>query len=106
MDWDKYFTSNSNDNTTSAHLQCRELAHVMVAAGVRHAVLSPGSRNAPLIIALAREPRIAKWVVTDERSAAFVAVGMAQRLQQPVMIACTSGSALLDYAPAIDDLLH
>lgn len=106
MDWDKYFTSNSNDNTTSAHLQCRELAHVMVAAGVRHAVLSPGSRNAPLIIALAREPRIAKWVVTDERSAAFVAVGMAQRLQQPVMIACTSGSALLDYAPAIAEAYY
>ena len=87
--------------TTSAHVQCREIVEIMIAAGVRHAVVSPGSRNAPLLIALAREPRISKWVITDERSAAFAAIGIAQRLLQPVMIVCTSGSALLDYAPAI-----
>ena len=92
--------------TTSSHIQCRELVEVMIAAGVRHAVVSPGSRNAPLIIALAREPRIKKWVITDERSAAFVAIGIAQRLLQPVMITCTSGSALLDYAPAIAEAYY
>lgn len=92
--------------TTSVHVQCQELAEVMVAAGVRHVVLSPGSRNAPLIIALAREPRLHKWVIIDERSAAFTAIGIAQRLQQPVMIACTSGSALLDYAPAVAEAYY
>ena len=105
MEWQND-SSRNNEATTSAHLQCRELVEVMIAAGVRHAVVSPGSRNAPLIIAIAREPRITKWVVTDERSAAFVAVGMAQRLGQPVMIACTSGSALLDYAPAVAEAYY
>ena len=92
--------------TTSTHVQCREIVEIMIAAGVRHAVVSPGSRNAPLLIALAREPRISKWVITDERSAAFAAIGIAQRLLQPVMIVCTSGSALLDYAPAIAEAYY
>lgn len=92
--------------TTSAHVQCREIVEIMIAAGVRHAVVSPGSRNAPLLIALAREPRISKWVITDERSAAFAAIGIAQRLLQPVMIVCTSGSALLDYTPAIAEAYY
>ncbi len=98
--------SESRAGTTSAHVQCREIVEIMIAAGVRHAVVSPGSRNAPLLIALAREPRISKWVITDERSAAFTAIGIAQRLLQPVMIVCTSGSALLDYAPAISEAYY
>ena len=100
------FENHNADNSTSAHIQCRELVEIMIASGVRNAVISPGSRNAPLIIALAREPRISKWVITDERSAAFVAVGMAQRLLQPVMIVCTSGSALLNYAPAVSEAYY
>ena len=97
---------NYTAQTTSAHTQCREIVEIMIAAGVQHAVVSPGSRNAPLLIALAREPRIKKWVITDERSAAFAAIGIAQRLLQPVMIVCTSGSALLDYAPAVSEAYY
>lgn len=96
----------TKNNSTSSHLQCRMVVEVMIAAGVRHAVVSPGSRNAPLIITLAREARIKKWIITDERSAAFVAVGIAQRLLQPVMIVCTSGSALFNYAPAVAEAYY
>ena len=100
------YMGNYTAQTTSAHTQCREIVEIMIAAGVQHAVVSPGSRNAPLLIALAREPRIKKWVITDERSAAFAAIGIAQRLLQPVMIVCTSGSALLDYAPAVSEAYY
>lgn len=73
----------------------------MVKLGVRRAVLSPGSRNAPLILAFSRHPEITCYSVPDERSAAFIALGMARTLREPVVIACTSGSAALNYAPAV-----
>lgn len=73
--------------------------------GVRHAVVSPGSRNAPLIIALSRS-RIKTHVVVDERSAAYVALGMSQQLKDPVALVCTSGTALLNYAPAVAEAYY
>lgn len=85
---------------TSDHEACAELVEVLVGQGVRHAVISPGSRNAPLIVAFAREKRVEKHVIVDERSAAFVAVGIAQSTGEPVAVVCTSGSAVLNYAPA------
>lgn len=80
-----------------------EICH---AHGVRHAVLSPGSRNAPLIISFARNDTIKKWVIPDERSAAFIALGIAQKLKEPVVLCCTSGTALLNYAPAIAEAFY
>lgn len=71
------------------------------AHGVRHAIISPGSRPAPLTVAFARYDGIQKWVIPDERSAAFVALGMAKNLKQPVALLCTSGSAGLNYLPAV-----
>ena len=68
---------------------------------MKHVVLSPGSRNTPLIVAISREKKLKKYVIVDERSAAFVAVGIAQQSNKPVAIVCTSGSAVLNYAPAI-----
>lgn len=68
--------------------------------------MSPGSRNAPLIVALNRQPDIALTEVVDERSAAFVALGMAARSGEPVAICCTSGSALLNYAPALAEAFY
>ncbi len=69
--------------------------------GLAHAVLSPGSRNAPLTIAFVRHPRLRTYTVSDERSAAFIGLGLAQATRQAVILACTSGSAGLNYAPAV-----
>lgn len=74
--------------------------------GVRHAVISPGSRNAPLSVTLHRHPKIETCVIPDERAAAFFALGMARQLKAPVMICCTSGSAALNYAPAIAEAFY
>ncbi|MGN1246731.1 MAG: 2-succinyl-5-enolpyruvyl-6-hydroxy-3-cyclohexene-1-carboxylic-acid synthase [Muribaculaceae bacterium] len=90
----------TEDMMTTDHEACAELVEVLVGQGVKHAVISPGSRNAPLIVAFAREKRIEKHVIVDERSAAFVAVGIAQSTGEPVAVVCTSGSAVLNYAPA------
>ena len=68
---------------------------------VKHIVFSPGSRNAPLVIGFRNDNYFETKTVIDERSAAFIALGMAQQLQEPVAICSTSGSATLNYAPAI-----
>ena len=77
------------------------LVDILAKKGVKNALISPGSRNAPLTIALVRHPDIITKSVSDERSAAFIALGMAQNLHQPVALCCTSGSAAYNYAPAI-----
>lgn len=74
--------------------------------GVNHAVVSPGSRNAPLTISFARNDSIKKWIIPDERSAAFIALGIAQKTKQPVALVCTSGTAMLNYAPAIAEAYY
>lgn len=78
----------------------------LVAKGVKHVVLSPGSRNAPLLMGVARENRLEHYVVLDERSAAYFALGMVQRSGEPVAVVCTSGSALLNYAPAVSEAYY
>lgn len=78
----------------------------LVAKGVKHVVLSPGSRNAPLLMGVARDKRLEHYVVVDERSAAFFALGMVQREGMPVAVVCTSGSALLNYAPAVSEAYY
>lgn len=77
-----------------------------VAHGMKHVVCSPGSRNAPFVIAFDEHPEINCYVVHDERSAAFFAMGMAQQLNEPVGIVCTSGSASLNYYPAIAEAFY
>lgn len=81
-------------------------SEVCFSYGVRHAVISPGSRNAPLIISFARNDKIKKWIIPDERSAGFIALGIAQKLKQPVVLCCTSGTAVLNYAPAIAEAYY
>ncbi len=73
----------------------------LVAHGLRFVVCSPGSRNAPLVIAFNQHPQIKCIVIPDERSAAFYALGMAQHTKDFVAVVCTSGSAALNYYPAI-----
>jgi 2-succinyl-5-enolpyruvyl-6-hydroxy-3-cyclohexene-1-carboxylate synthase len=78
-----------------------DLVAICAKKGITNAILSPGSRCAPLTLAFARHPDIHSRTISDERSAAFVALGMAQQLGQPVVLVCTSGSAALNYYPAI-----
>lgn len=85
---------------------CRLVAQALVAYGVRHVVVSPGSRNAPLMMAVTRVGALKPVSVIDERSAAFVALGLAAVTGAPVAMVCTSGSAMLNYAPALAEAYY
>lgn len=86
---------------------CRILADLLSLYGVRDIVVAPGSRNAPLILAFARSNHGFRLrEVIDERSAAFVALGMALQSGRPVAVACTSGTALLNFAPAVAEAFY
>jgi len=87
----------TNANTALASAIVEELAR----GGLRHAVLSPGSRSTPLAVALWRQPEIDVTVIVDERSAAFFALGAAQASGAPVAMLCTSGTAAANFHPAI-----
>lgn len=69
--------------------------------GVSHAIICPGSRSAPLVYAFANSKKIKCHSVIDERSAGYIALGMAQQLKKPVALICTSGTASLNFFPAI-----
>lgn len=73
---------------------------------VKHIVISPGSRNAPLTIGFSNHEYFSCYSIVDERCAAFFALGIAQQLQEPVAVVCTSGSALLNYYPAIAEAYY
>ncbi|MBO4810082.1 MAG: 2-succinyl-5-enolpyruvyl-6-hydroxy-3-cyclohexene-1-carboxylic-acid synthase [Prevotella sp.] len=77
------------------------LTALLVAHGVKHAVVCPGSRNAPIVHNLNECPDIQCFPVTDERSAGFFALGIAQATDLPVVVCVTSGTALLNLAPAV-----
>ncbi len=87
----------TNANTALASAFVEELSR----GGLRHAVVSPGSRSTPLALALWREPEIEVTVIVDERSAAFFALGAAQASGTPVALLCTSGTAVANYHPAV-----
>ncbi|MBT8301576.1 MAG: 2-succinyl-5-enolpyruvyl-6-hydroxy-3-cyclohexene-1-carboxylic-acid synthase [Maribacter sp.] len=76
------------------------------AKAVLDIVISPGSRNAPLTIGFTEDSSFNCYSIVDERCAAFFALGMAQQLQKPVAVLCTSGSALLNYYPAIAEAFY
>jgi 2-succinyl-5-enolpyruvyl-6-hydroxy-3-cyclohexene-1-carboxylate synthase len=78
-----------------------DIAEICAQQGITNTVLCPGSRCAPLTLAFARHPVITCYTFSDERSAAFIALGMAQQTQKPVSLVCTSGSAAYNFAPAI-----
>lgn len=85
---------------------CSILLDVMAQRGVRDVVCSPGTRNAPLLIGVSEREEFKPHVIVDERSAAFVALGIASVSQRPVMLICTSGTALLNYAPAVAEAFY
>lgn len=74
--------------------------------GIRNIVISPGSRNAPLTVGFTKHPFFKCFSIVDERCAAFFALGMAQQLGEPVAVVCTSGSALLNYYPAVAEAFY
>ncbi len=80
---------------------CHLVADLLAAYGIRHIVTSPGSRDATLIAVLARKGCFELHPVVDERTAAFIGLGMALRSAEPVALVCTSGTALLNYGPAM-----
>ncbi|MEL7003160.1 MAG: 2-succinyl-5-enolpyruvyl-6-hydroxy-3-cyclohexene-1-carboxylic-acid synthase [Bacteroidota bacterium] len=77
------------------------IAQICSQKGLDQAILSPGSRNAPLTLSFVRHPHIQCRTISDERSAAFIALGLAQQKKKATILACTSGSAALNYGPAI-----
>lgn len=72
-------------------------------SGVRHAVVSPGSRNSAILLALHADPRITCWPVLDERSAGFVALGIAKATGLPAIVCVTSGTAVSNLLPAVTE---
>jgi 2-succinyl-5-enolpyruvyl-6-hydroxy-3-cyclohexene-1-carboxylate synthase len=74
--------------------------------GVENVIISPGSRNAPFIITFDNHPAFTCYSIPDERSAAFFALGMARQTNKPVALVCTSGTAVLNYAPAITEAYY
>lgn len=81
-------------------------ARLLHSHGVNRAVLSPGSRNAPLCMAFTARGDFDTRVVVDERSAAFMALGMAAHTGEPVAMCCTSGTAPLNYGPALAEAFY
>lgn len=82
------------------------IAEICAQKQVRQVVFSSGSRSAPLVLSFARHPNFTIHTVVDERSAAFVALGIAQQTQQPVALVCTSGTAVLNYGPAVAEAFY
>lgn len=84
----------------------QNLLEICKEKGLKHIVISPGSRNAPLTIGFTNQIDFTCYSIADERSAAFFALGMAQQLHEPVAVVCTSGSALLNYYPAVAEAFY
>ncbi|MDC1237958.1 2-succinyl-5-enolpyruvyl-6-hydroxy-3-cyclohexene-1-carboxylic-acid synthase [Polaribacter sp.] len=88
----------------------KELAQIVISAcaqfNIETVVISPGSRNAPLTIGFSSHKEIETLSVVDERCAAFFALGIAQQTRKPVAVLCTSGSALLNYYPAVAEAFY
>lgn len=94
---------------TSATSLARKIVNSLQGLGVKDVVLSPGSRNAPLSIALyeaSQSGRLTLHVSIDERSSAFFALGIAKASQRVVPVVCTSGTALANYHPAVLEAHH
>jgi 2-succinyl-5-enolpyruvyl-6-hydroxy-3-cyclohexene-1-carboxylate synthase len=84
----------------------QSIIEICLSKSVTNIVISPGSRNAPLTIGFANNPQFKCYSIADERCAAFFTLGLAQQLQTPVAVVCTSGSALLNYYPAVAEAFY
>lgn len=84
----------------------KNIPEICTRFGIQKVVIAPGSRNAPLIFAFTSQPGIECLSITDERSAGYFALGMAQHSKKPVALVCTSGTAVLNFAPAIAEAYY
>ena len=82
------------------------IAQLCSLKGLSNAVVCPGSRCAPITLAFANHPNFTTRTITDERSAAFIAMGMAQQTSTPVILVCTSGSAAYNFAPGVAEAYY
>jgi 2-succinyl-5-enolpyruvyl-6-hydroxy-3-cyclohexene-1-carboxylate synthase len=92
--------------TAGVHPLVELAVQACVELGVREFVVAPGSRSAPLTRALASHPAITARVVYDERAAGYIALGMAQQLRTPVGLVCTSGTAAVNFGPAVVEAFY
>lgn len=90
----------------STKILSQTITQLCLAKGIDHIVISPGSRSAPLTIGFNENDAFHCFSIVDERCAAFFALGMAQQLKRPVALVCTSGSALLNYYPAVAEAFY
>jgi len=84
----------------------KNIPEICFQQGVRKVIIAPGSRNAPLILAFTAYQEIECLSITDERSAAYFAVGIAQHSGEAVALVCTSGTAVLNFAPAVAEAYY
>ncbi|MGQ7944242.1 2-succinyl-5-enolpyruvyl-6-hydroxy-3-cyclohexene-1-carboxylic-acid synthase [Flavobacterium sp. WC2509] len=84
----------------------QSILQIFLAKGITNIIISPGSRNAPLTIGFASNPAFQCYSIADERVAAFFALGIAQQTRKPTVLVCTSGSALLNYYPALAEAFY
>jgi len=85
---------------------CATLVDQWFSCGVRHAVISPGSRSTPMALALAKRSELELHVFHDERSAAFAALGIAKASGVPAILLCTSGTAAVEFHAAVVEAHH
>lgn len=90
-----------SDPALDAYIYASAFVDEMARAGVRHVCIAPGSRSAPLALAIANERSLKSWVHVDERSCAFFALGLSRALREPVALLCTSGTAAANFFPAV-----
>lgn len=84
----------------------QDVVELLAKKGIRHVIITPGSRNAPFSISFHDNSHFEVVSIVDERSAAYVALGIAQQSDRPVALVCTSGTAALNYAPAIAEAFY
>src|ERR687895_357855 len=85
------------------YLNLRAFVDELARCGLRDACTSPGSRSTPLVLSLVRDERLRSTSHLDERCGAFFALGLAKATALPVALACTSGTAAANYAPAVHE---
>lgn len=84
----------------------QSLVHILAAHGLKYVVISPGSRHAPISLSFYNHPDICHFILPDERAAGYFALGIAQYAQSPVALVCTSGTAAMNYGPAIAEAFY